>query len=478
MEFEEKEEQKLDLFVLLDDFLRQAKRLWLLGLVLVLVCGAGLTGLKRMGYTPYYEAYTSFTVRVSNPLYGGIGSYNEKTAQVMAETFPSILTSDLLKTRVAESLGLKNLAGVSITASSQASILTLTVRAQDPQRAYDVLNAVIDCYPEVSEFVVGSTQLLLLDESGVPRNPIAVFNYRNTAVKGAMLGFVLWAGIVVVLILMKNTIHNEEELRRTLNIPCLGQIPAVKVTRRMPVPLIHRHKDLGGFAESMRLLRLRIEKTMEEDEKKVLLVSSAIPGEGKTTVSVNLAASLAQKGKKVLLIDCDLRNPSVVSTLSTKSRPLSSKNSMVDYLRGRATVMELIQPTELENLFIIPGGAGGKNSYAGQLSDERVARLIQAGRNLYDYVILDTPPCALMADASDISAMADCSLLTVRQGFATRQQILEGVQMLSDNGKPLIGCILNMTAPQSGKNYYNSYGYYGYGREKSGRRRKERSNAK
>ena len=99
-------------------------------------------------------------------------------------------------------------------------------------------------------------------------------------------------------------------------------------------------------------------------------------------------------------------------------------------------------------------------------------------RERYDYVILDTPPCALMADASDISAMADCSLLTVRQGFATRQQILEGVQILSDNGKPLIGCILNMTAPQRGKNYYNSYGYYGYGREKSGRRRKERSNAK
>ena len=96
MEFEEKEEQKLDLFVLLDDFLRQAKRLWLLGLVLVLVCGLGLTFVKGRGYTPYYEAYSSFTVRVSNPLYGSVGSYNERTAQVMADTFPAILTSDLM----------------------------------------------------------------------------------------------------------------------------------------------------------------------------------------------------------------------------------------------------------------------------------------------------------------------------------------------------------------------------------------------
>ncbi len=466
MEFEEKEEQKLDLFVLLDDFLRQAKRLWLLGLLLVLICGAGLTFVKSRGYSPSYEAYSSFTVRVVNPLYGGISSYNERTAQVMADTFPSILTSDLLKARVAETLGLKNLSGVAISASSKASILTLTVRSADPQKAYDVLNAVIECYPRVAEFVVGSTELILLDESGVPTAPTAVFHYRNTAIKGAMVGAALWFCLVAVLILMKNTIHNEDELRRTLNVPCLGQVPAVKVTRRMPVPLIHRHKELGGFAESMRLLRLRVEKAMEEEERKVLLVSSAIPGEGKTTVSVNLAVSLAQKGKKVLLIDCDLRNPSVVSTLSTKVRPLSSRNSMVDYIRGKATIMEMIQPTELENLFIIPGGSGAKGSFTGQLSDERVARLIQAGKNLYDYVILDTPPCSLLADAAEMAELADCGLMVIRQDYAARDQIVDGIERLGDGKLPIIGCAFNAARKGITSGYGYGYGYgdgYGYG---------------
>ena len=469
MEFEEKEEQKLDLFVLLDDFLRQAKRLWLLGLALVLVCGAGLAFVKGLRYTPSYKAYSSFTVRVSNPLYGDIGSYNEKTAQVMADTFPAILTSDLLKARVAETLGLDNLSGVSISASSQASILTLTVKASDPQKAYDVLNAVIECYPRVSEFVVGSTELILLDESGLPTAPEAVFDGSSAAVKGALLGAAAWCGIVVVLILMKNTIHNEDELRRCLNIPCLGQVPAVKVTRRMPLPLIHRHKELGGFAESLRLLRLRVEKAMEEDARKVLLVSSAIPGEGKTTVSVNLAVSLAQKGKKVLLIDCDLRNPSVVNTLSTKSRPLSSKNSMVDYIRGRTTIMDMIQPTELENLFIIPGGTGGKGTVTGQLSDERVARLVQAGRNLYDYVILDTPPCSLLADAAEVAELADCGLMVIRQDHAARDQIVDGIERLGDGRLPIIGCAFNAVRKGvvSGDSYGYSYGYgYGYGKRK------------
>jgi len=428
-----------------------------------IICSAGFSFLKKRSYTPVYEAYASFTVRVKNPLYAGINSYNEKTAQVMADTFPAILTSDLLRNQVMEELGLTSMAGISISASSQASILTLNVRSNDGQKSYDVLNSVIRCYPDVAEFVVGSTKLVLLDESGLPEYPVSTFSYSSAIIKGAAAGIALWCVIVVLLVLMKNTIHNEEELRGTLNVPCLGQIPAVKVTKRMPFPLVHRHKNLGSFSESIRLLRLREKKAMEEENRKVLLISSAIPGEGKTTVSVNLAASLAQKGKKVLLVDCDLRNPSVVSSISTKKRPLSSRNSVVDYLKGNTTVMEMIQPTELENLFVIPGGSGAKSDYSGQLSDERMSRLIQAGRNLYDYVILDTPPCSLLADAAEIATLADAGLLVIRRDFAARDQIVDGIERLSDAKLPLIGCAFNHVVPGLGERYGYGYGY-GYGR--------------
>ena len=90
MEIEEKEIQKLDLFVILEDFLREAKRIWILALVLALLCGVVFSVLGKVRYTPTYEAYASFTVRVSNPLYGSVSSYNAKTAEQMAKTFPSI----------------------------------------------------------------------------------------------------------------------------------------------------------------------------------------------------------------------------------------------------------------------------------------------------------------------------------------------------------------------------------------------------
>ncbi len=469
MENEEKAIQKLDIFMLLEDFLRQAKRMWLLGLVLILVCGLGLTVMRRSAYRPAYEAYASFTVRVANPLYANVGGYNEKTAQVMADTFPSILTSNLLQKRVMEELGLSGVPTMTVSAVAQSSILTLTVRDPDPQRAYDVLNAVIKCYPDVAEFVVGSTALILLDESGLPTNPVAAFDHKHYAIQGAFIGAILWCAVVVFLIMMKNTVHNEDELRRVLNTPCMGQIPSVKLSKKMPYPLVHRWKNDMGFSESVRLLRLRLERAMEEEGKKVLLVSSAVPGEGKTTVSVNLAVSLAQKGKRVLLVDCDLRNPSVVKTLSTKHNPIRNEKNLVEYMRGKVTVIDMIQPTDQENLFVIPGGPGDKEAYSNMLSHERMARLLQAGRKLYDYVILDTPPCSLLTDAAEVAEYAEAGLIVIRQDFAARDQIVDGIQRLGDSKLPIIGCVFNNVRKSLSGGYGYGYGYgysYGYGNKR------------
>ena len=459
MENERTGPQKVDIFILLEDFLRQARRIWLLGLVLIVLCSGIWTLWKRMSYREVYEAYASFTVRVANPLYGSVSSYNDKTAQVMADTFPSMLTSDLLRRKVMEHLGVSGIPSMTVSATAQSSILTLTVRDADPQRAYDVLNAVIECYPEVSEFVVGATVLVLLDESGVPAAPVNSFSYRSGLIRGGLIGAVIWCGILLVLVLLKNTVHNEEELRKTLNIPCLGQIPTVKTTKKMPYPLIHKARDAMGFSESVRLLRLRVEKAMEEDAKKILLVSSAIPGEGKSSISVNLAVSLAQKGRKVLLIDCDLRNPSVTNILSSKKHPLSNKVSLVDYIKGTATVRDAVQDTEVKGLSVISGGAGGKADNSALLSRNRMAYLLQASRNLYDYVILDTPPCSMLADAAELSELAEAGLMVIRQDYAGRDQIIDGIQRLGDGKLSIIGCAFNHVA----KHRYGGYGYGGYG---------------
>lgn len=459
MEIEKTEQQGRDTFILLDDFLHQAKRMWLLGLALILICAAGLTFVQRRAYRPVYEASASFTVRVANPLYASVSSYNEKTAQVMADTFPSILTSGLLQRRVMDELGIDEVPDMSVSATAHSSILTLKVRDTDPQRAYDVMSAVIACYPEVAEFVVGSTVLVLLDESGMPTAPVAEFNYRYYITCGAVVGAAVWCVILAFLVLMKNTVHNEDELRETLNAPCLGQIPAVKISRKRPYPLLHRYRSESGFSESVRLLRLRVEKAMQENGQKILLVSSAIPGEGKTTVSVNLAVSLAQKGRRVLLIDCDFRNPSVAKTLSSKSHPLDEGRNLTNFT-GSGEAGALAQATDVEGLFVIVGNADGKADYFDAPTQARLTKLIRYARDKYDYVILDTPPCSLLTDAAEAAEAAEAGLMVIRQDYASRDQILDGAQRLSDSRLPIIGCALNNVRKSlSGSREYG----YGYG---------------
>ena len=116
---------------------------------------------------------------------------------------------------------------------------------------------------------------------------------------------------------------------------------------------------------------------------------------------------------------------------------------------------------------MIPAGTGGKSDNAAMLSDVRMARLIQAGRNMYDYVILDTPPCSLLADAAELADLAEAGLMVIRQDYAARDQILDGIQRLGDGRLPVIGCTFNNVRKSitSGGGYSYSYGY-GYGRKK------------
>lgn len=457
MEQETTTVRKVDLYALLDDFLREARRLWALALVLVILCAGALTAYSYMTFTPRYEAYASFTVRVANPLYANVSGYNSQTAEQMASTFPYILTSGILQQRVREHLDMDYIPAPSASVSAGSNIFTLKVTDTDPQRAYEVLNAVIEYYPEVAEFVVGPTVLFMLDESGLPSNPVNSFSAATGIRNGAIIGAGIWAAIVVLLALTKTTVHNEEELRKILNFSCLGQLPATKAARGT-TPLIHRTKDHRGFSESVRLMQLRIEKLMREQEMKVLLVSSAIPGEGKTTVAANLAVSLARKGSRVLIVDCDLRNPSVAKTLN-----LENENGLAEYMAGKLAVRDMIRTTDFKNLYAIVGGRGGQHM-AERLGQENVSTLIRAARKLYDFVILDTPPCAMLADAAEAAELAECALLVVRQDYATREQIMEGAQTLAEAKLPILGGVLNGMQTAAGTGYGYGYGY-GYGEQ-------------
>ena len=244
--------------------------------------------------------------------------------------------------------------------------------------------------------------------------------------------------------------HSEEELKSALNLRTLSTLPVVREKRKdSACPRYDRGEEHSGFSESVRLLRMRTEKEMDEQGMQVLIISSATPSEGKTTVAINLACAMADRGKTVLLVDCDLRNPSVA-----KGFGLENGTGLTEYLRGEVSYREIIRPDEKENLYVVFAGTPSGDS-SELLAKPECKRFIDDCRNTFDYVILDTPPAAMLSDASELGVLADGVLLTIRQNYASRRHIQEGAQILADSGLPIIGCVMNYATAR--------HGGYGYG---------------
>ena len=435
---------ELDIQVLLVDLLRSAWKFLWVEVILVLLCAGVMCFKTHQSYFPQYRAEASFTVYVTNPLQSGIQSYNSATAEQMAKTFPYILTSGALSDLVREELGVAAIPAISASTVENTNIFTLSVTASDPQFAYDVLKTVITHYPEVAEYVVGPTQMSLLDESGVPTQPINQPDYLHTALRGAVVGTVVWLAIVFLIAVSRSTVHNEKQLKQMMNLPCLGLLPKAKgygKGRKAQYPVMIHDDELLGFAESVRLLRLRVEKELKKREKKVLLVSSAIPGEGISCVAAFLGFALARWG---LL-------------------------SLAEYLQGKASEKEIFQrPIEEIQLVVVYGGKSTGEA-AELLSRQEAMEFVDTAKEEFDYIIIDTPPCSMMADAMEAAVMADCALLTIRQDYAPKDRILEGAQNLAESGLDVIGCALNGVEKHvmSGSYGYRSYGYHDQGAYKS-----------
>ena len=453
--------EKIDLTAMIRGVLRACRHFLLLGILLSLVLGAAMGFYAHRSYSPRYTASISFTVQTTNPLYSSQQYYNASTAEQMAKTFPYILTSGALMQQVQQKLDLSYVPSLNAQVLGSTNIFILSATANDPQLAYDVLQCVVEIYPSIAEFVVGPTAMTMIDDSGVPAYPDNTPDLKTAAVFGVMVGICLWLVLCFLYWVTHRTVNTEQELQKLVNLPYLGNIPRlpgfVSAKNKGKCPVLSSRSDKFGFSESIRLLRIRVERAMEKENAKTLLVTSTIANEGKTTLAINLATALAQKGKRVLLLDCDLRNPSVAITYGQEKKP-----GLTEYFQDKCSLDDTLYHTKNPNLYVI--FAGKPVAHPEKLLRKEAAReLLRSARTTFDYIILDTPPCALLSDAADICTLADCAVLAVRQDFSCHSQVLEAVQLLSDCGRPILGTVLSMTAPNTGLSGYFRYGYGGYG---------------
>ncbi len=298
------------------------------------------------------------------------------------------------------------------------------------------------------------------DVGQFPISPRPMFNY----LLAAMLSF----GLPFLFILVKEALNNKiltvEELERLFNIPVLGVVGSGKIDNYLAV----FNKPKSSLAESFRALRSNIQFLFKKGgNSKTIVITSSVSGEGKTLTSINMATVFAMSDKKTILLGLDLRKPKLHDDFSA-----SNEVGVVNYLIGQKGIQEIIQPTEIDNLDIVTCGPIPPNPSELLLSNQ-TSELMDYLRNHYDYIIIDTPPVGLVADAIELFRYADAVMYIVRQNY-TQRSMPKMIDDKYNNGEiKNISFVLNDFSVKNSYGYgyggYNyGYGYGGYGKYGNG----------
>ena len=437
-------------------------KFWWVVLLSVLLCGAGMFVRSYYLYTPIYQASATFTVNTQTLSLTGEGIpsysyyYDNATASNLANTFPYIIHSNILTDMIRDDLGYGYVpASLSAEAVKSTNMFTMTASGRDPQLTYEVLVSAMKNYPSVAKYLVGNVLLTMITEPQVPEEPVNRFTY-NVVVKGVGIGFLIGAAWILLYAFLRRTVKTKADIRKQLKLDTVGILPEVTFKKykkeKIDKSILIRNEKIGrGFLESVRVFRNSFINLLQEKEK-VILTTSTAPGEGKTTVITNLAISLSDMKKKVLLIDADLRNPSVAEVLGLDLEQLTPVREEAHY--------SVYEPEEFGFSLLL--FSGDDKSYWKIMNVDHLKELFDSLRDDYDYILVDTPPCGLVSDTVVIAEAADALLYVVLQDTVRISRILSGIDSMIHSGIRVMGAVLN--GAQSGfAGYGEDYGY-GYGR--------------
>ena len=450
--------------------IRDVAKRWYLIVAAALI--AAMLAFMFVDYTYKPKYITTATFVVSSGSTTSTTYTNLTSANNAATVFTEVLNSSILRKKVLEEVGIPYFDGsISASVASETNLLVMTVTGSDPRQVFLMAKGVIQHHNTVSGKALLGTVIELLDAPDAPLYPVNTPNMVVSVAKAAILAACAVAGILMVQAYLSDRIRSRSEADAKLTTHVLGEIyhekkskiPGLRSDRKKRSILITNPLTSFIYTESVHKLASRVEKHLHKGEKTVM-VSSVLENEGKSTVASNLAISMASKGKKVLLIDCDLRKPSC--NLIFDIHKVST--GIAEVLKGHATLDEAVQHIPNADIYLLSGKKSIKNVIE-VMNSEKIANLLNEAREKYDMVIVDVPPMSVAADAENISEYVDALLLVVRQNAATADQINEVADIMGKNSH-LLGCVLNNVygagnfAPVYGS-YYGKYGKYGkYGR--------------
>ena len=336
---------------------------------------------------------------------------------------------------------------------------------QDVKRARDLYEKLLGMIQSVDvNRTLDQENIIVMDAATKPK-PV-----RRTAIflgLGLAAGLFLGLGLLYVVSLFDDRFASLTELGSHVPETVIGQIPDLHVPRGDPgLALVRPDDDRHAFAESFRNMRSWILFSCEKAKQpKLILVTSSVPLEGKSTVSSNLAATLAISGSRVLLVDGDLRRAGL-----DKIFGVPGDSGFADILEQRAPADDLIRATKIPNLSLLPAGSANANPgelFLGPSCDIFLAKI----RSQFDYVIFDTAPVLAADDTGNLAPKMNAVLFVVRADYTSARNAREALDQLRQRNANILGLVFNRSiATRAGGYYYRYNNYYYYGR--NGKKRK------
>ena len=398
------------------------------------------TGWHNLTYQPQYTSSATLVVTLK----GEENTYSSLSlASQMADVFSQVFASDALRQKISEDTG-ENIAGtITCAPVTETNLMTLSATCDSPREAYLYINSALRNYEAVAGDVFSNSSLQIVQDPQVPEGPSNTswaMTYRWILTLAAMAAM---AGVIFLFYLLRFTLKTPAAGERQLDGKVRGIVPFERKERgaagKKQSLLLDSPLVTMEFAESSRRAEARVEYHLRKKKAQVLLVTSVVENEGKSTVAANLALAMAEKHRKVLLIDGDLLKPAMHKIFEEQK---DGHAALSEVLAGTVPVKEAPWFDSKHRIYELFQYRGMKHT-AKVLDSGRLEKALAIWKNQVDYVIVDCSPMAVSSDAEVWMNAVDSVLLVVREDRADVRMINDTVDRIWESGKDFSGFVLN-----------------------------------
>lgn len=444
----------------LQDFVKALRSRWITVCVTVVVGMLAAIAFSLMT-TPLYEASTRLFVSTNGGSTLAETYQGNRFSQERVVSYAELVTGETLARRTIDKLGLEMSPAelqqhVSASAKPSTVLIDVDVLDSSPVRARDIANALSDEFVAMvreletpEDGTSPDARVVVEQRASVPGSPVVPKTLRNIAL-GLGAGLALGITLAVIRDLLDNTVKRRESLEELTGAGVVGNIPLDRDRRKNAA--INFDNDNSVIAEAFRKFRTNLQFLAVDNPPRVIVVTSSMPSEGKSTTAINIALAIAEAEYKVVLIDGDMRRPTLHKHLD-----LVQPVGFSTVLSGATPLEDALQDTRFPGLSVLTSGAIPPNP-SELLGSQAAKKLLSELRADYDYVIVDSTPLLAVTDAAILAAEADGVLIMARYGQTKREQLAHAVASLQSVGASLLGAVFTMI-PSRGNASYN-YGYY------------------